>query len=198
MGNWYEALEAAAFKQVENGYVYSAPWIVRPSRYYLVNEAQKAAITERMVQVQKALIPVSLIFWLLVVGMIMFLANPDGSFSAARTTMFLLATIVPMIATIYLYRVHKLRPLLAGLPPTPPPTRERTTLRGMLGLAAERLPLSWLVGVGFLSGLWILMRALALAKTVHEIGPAEVLNLTSSALLMMLLFGLAWYKVTRA
>jgi len=46
MGSWFEGVEAAAFRQVENGYVFSAPWLAGPSRRYLPPSLRLHAIGE--------------------------------------------------------------------------------------------------------------------------------------------------------
>src|SRR6476619_5650004 len=50
MAKWYEAANEASFKSVAGGYVFQSPnpWIFARPRYYLVNEAQKAQIAERL------------------------------------------------------------------------------------------------------------------------------------------------------
>jgi hypothetical protein len=41
-----------AFKKVENGYIYRAPWMSGPYRFYLTTEADKEAIKKRMVSLK--------------------------------------------------------------------------------------------------------------------------------------------------
>jgi hypothetical protein len=164
MGSCYEGAEAAAFRQVENGYIYSSPWFVGPSRHYLVNEAQKAAITERVRQLRWVM-PVGAIVGLFigffVVAMILSMVKPDRMTWDNRWFALMLAAAAPIMATAYMYMIYKLRPLVAGLPPT----RERVTWSDRLKVRAARTSWSCLLGVGVPFGVLVLLSVLRFAVT---------------------------------
>jgi hypothetical protein len=203
--DWIESLEAAAFTKAENGYVYSATSLVGSSRHYLVNEAQKRAIIDRMVQTQKVLIPASFIMCLFVVGFVLLTAmsfKPDGTilFPIILSTVMVLAAFASMSISWFIYRMHKLRPLLGGLPPLPVVSREPLTWS--VKLAATRLPLPLALGMGCFFVLGSLMQALLLTKTVQDAGPATLMILPTvlalmSAVLALFFFAVAYCKADR-
>ncbi len=164
MRSWYEGAEEAAFTQVENGYVYSNPWFVGPSRHYLVNEAQKVAITERVRQLRWVM-PVGaisgLLMGLLVEVMVQSMAKPERIEWDIRGFVLMLAVAMPIMATAYIYIIHKLSPLVAGLPPT----RERVMWSDRLKVRAARTSWSWLVGIGVIFGAYVLLSVVRFAET---------------------------------
>jgi hypothetical protein len=203
--DWIEGLEAAAFKQVENGYVYSATSLVGRARHYLVNDAQKAEIIKRMMQTQKVLISASFIMCLFVVGFFLLMAmsfKPDSTilFPIILSMVMVLVVFASMSMSWFLYRAHKLRPLLAGL--TPLPVLGRAPRTWSVKLAATRLPLPVALGMGFVFVTISLMQALLLTRTVQEAGPAtlmisQTVLASMSAVLAVFFFAVAYYKADR-
>jgi hypothetical protein len=184
------SLEDEAFRQVENGYVFSVPWLFAgPSRRYLVNEAQKTAIAERLRRARQVL---------LLSGP--FVGAAAGAFGRANESIFCVAILmIVALASIIaanIYRIYKLRPLLAGLPPT----RERglTWSERLKFRAAASTSLSWLVvlGLGFSAG--CLMSAIYLAEMAQKTGPADhviaVLCAAGAFYFAVYFFVLALYK----
>ena len=196
------SLEDEAFRQVENGYVFSAPWFAGPSRRYLVNEAQKMAIAERLRRTRQVLLLPGVFIAIMFRG--------AGGFSIANELIFFVAILIVVLASIIaanIYGIYKLRPLLAGLPPT----RERgLTWSERLKFRAAGISWSGLVvlGLGFPAG--CLMSAIYLAemaqKTDAIAGPADhVIALLREAVLCaavavffaVYFFVLALYKARR-
>jgi hypothetical protein len=164
MGNWYEGAEAATFKQMENGYVYSNPWYIGPSRRYLVNEAQKAAITARMQQLRWVMpfgAILGLFAGLIVAAVVQSMVKPGPMVWDIRWFALMLAVVAPIMAIAYLFLVRKLRPLIAGLPPT----RERVTWSDRLKVQAAHTSWSWIVGIGAFFGAYVLFGAIGFAVT---------------------------------
>jgi hypothetical protein len=122
MGGWFEGVGTAAFRPVDNGYVFSAPCFAGPSRRYLVNEGQKMAIAECMRQTYLVVLPAALIWSTLVTTIVVAVAislKRNGSLLPILwMTAMAIAALIPAIAAAHIYLVHKLRPLLAGLQPT--------------------------------------------------------------------------------
>ena len=192
------SLEDEAFRQVKNGYVFSTPWFAGPSRCYSVNEAQKMAIAERLRRTRRVLmfsgIPIPIMF------------KAVGCFGIANELIFFVAILIVVLASIIaanIYGIYKLRPLLAGLPPT----RERgPTWSERLKFRAERT--TWLglvlLGLGFPAG--CLMSAIYLAEMAQKIVRADdVIALPREAVLCaavavafaVYFFVLALYKARR-
>jgi hypothetical protein len=202
MGNWFDGAEAAAFKPVDDGYVMRAPFI-GPSRYYLVNEAERAAILERMRETRRVSFPASLIAILLGAGLVVFMAvslKPDGSMPVIWILALLLAVIAPIIATMQIYSMHRLRPLLAGLQPT---TREKVRWIDSYKALAMGTSLPWLIGLGFGSIAMGLMQVFQLARAIQHGGPLdgvilEGVALACSVFMTIYFFALAFYKASRA
>jgi uncharacterized protein (DUF983 family) len=202
MGNWFDGAEAAAFKPVANGYVMRAPFI-GPSRYYLVNEAERAAILERMREARRVSFPASLIAILLGAGLVVFMAmalKPDGSMPVVWILAMLLAVIAPIVATMQIYLMHRLRPLLAGLQPA---TQDKVRWLDHYKALAMGTSLPRLIGLGFGSIAMGFMQAFQLAKAVQHGGPLDgtILNavaLACSVFLTIYFFALAFYKASRS
>jgi hypothetical protein len=189
---------------VENGYVFSAPptWLVGPSRRYLVNEAQKMAIFERMRRIWQVLDPACyacVSAWV----MAMVMANSLKLDDWWQPMALMLA--VPMLIAVpaQIYAIHKLRPLLAGLPPT----RERGLTwseRFKLQAAHTSWSLYMLVVGGFVFAYVCLMLAIEFGQTVQKTGPVHlvltssmVLSCAALAALAAYCFAFASYKARR-
>ena len=162
MGNWYEGAEAATFKQMENGYVYSNPWYVGPSRCYLVNEAQKAAITARMQQLRWVMpfgAILGLFAGLIVAAVVQSMVGSDRWVWDIRLFALMLAVVAPIMAIAYIYLLQKLHPLIAGLPPT----RERVTWSDRRKIRAAHTSWQWIVGLGVFFGAYVLFSVVQFA-----------------------------------
>jgi hypothetical protein len=203
MDNWFEGRAATVFKPVDNGYVIRFRW---PSRYYLVNEAEKAAILERMREVRR-MIPAGVIVWSvgcwsgIMVGTMIAL-NPGGHLPVIGFLALLLVLVGPIIATMSIYSMHKLRPLAAGLRPTRPTTQEKISWSDSFKASAKVTSLSWLVGLGLGSIAIGLMQAFQLAENIQQGGPLDWMIVYAVGVAWFILsaiyiFALAFYKVAR-
>ena len=203
MGSWIEGAEAAAFKPVENGYVFRAPWFFGPS--YRVNEVERTAIAERMRQTGKVVFWAGFVALMFGAGVVVAMAvslqpalKPDGSLPVIWVLAVLSAVVAPIVATMQIYMMHRLRPLLAGLPPT----RERIRWHDRFKAQAASTCLPWLVGVGLGCVAMGLMQAFDLTKAVQAAGPVDGMVLAAAALLASTVgavycFALAVYKAGR-
>jgi hypothetical protein len=203
MSNWVEGAQAAAFKQVENGYFFRAPWFFGPS--LRVNEVQKAAIAERMRQSGKVVFWAGFMALMFGAGLIVAIAvhlkpalNPDGSMPVFWFLAVLLAVVAPIVAAMQIYMMHRLRPLLAGLPPT----RERIRWHDRFKVQAASTSLPWLVGIGLGCVAMGLMQAFDLTKAVQAAAPTDRMILAAGALLICTVgavycFALAVYRANR-
>jgi hypothetical protein len=114
--NPFDGMEQMAFKPLADGYVYRAPnpWLFGPGRYYLVNEAQKAALVvhhRRMMQ---------LMFWG-IIAMVMIGVPLTGLFLPHRSgTMMGVSALVGLALglCLNLLLVRRIEPIVATLPPT--------------------------------------------------------------------------------
>jgi hypothetical protein len=109
-------MEEMSFKRVPEGWVYRAPnpWLFGPTRYYLVNEAQKSQI----VGPHRGMWQWLFLFILVLTGVIvpMALAVDEQHPFAALAAATLIGLIVGLVSNAYLYRA--IRPIVAGLEPT--------------------------------------------------------------------------------
>jgi hypothetical protein len=130
MAGLYDGLEEAAFfKRADGGYIFRSrnPWLFGPSINYLVNEAEKAAIAERIRGTLRAIKPVSLaamiVMPVLILGAITFVVL------AGINTFIIYPSIIVLfglyIGLMHRYSMRRLRPLIADLPRT----SERISLR---------------------------------------------------------------------
>ncbi|MGP0058328.1 MAG: hypothetical protein ACLPID_03440 [Beijerinckiaceae bacterium] len=211
MGSYIEdVLVPAAFRQVENGYVFSAPWFAGPSRHYLVNEAQKMAIAECMRRTERVLAPartiamvfgaamiVAITIWLRRIGLL-----PSISEQRWFTYFDLIAWCTLIFAAAHIYRIHKLRPLLAGLPPTLEPEVTQSEVSKLQAARTSWSSLVWrgLVVVAFAA---CFMSYIVLVEIVHMTDPADEEILRLGLLMVFLELGnfyvpRAWYKARRS
>ena len=107
----------AQFKPVASGYVFQTyPWLLGPSRRYLVNEEQKAAIIERLQDFR-----LGWWFWLIFVAVL-------AAFGNALPTNTYVVAAIGIGGTYFGRQVNwrrALRPILSGLPQT----QERITFQ---------------------------------------------------------------------
>jgi hypothetical protein len=161
---WIAAIEAAQFKRVDGGYVFTAPGalLFGRARRYLVNEAQKADIEARMRRTRRMIVPLAIVFTsLMIIGiaaLAVFLLDP-GLPTVTRALFVLVPTVVVMLVAIipvHIYGARALQPLLVGLPQT----SERITLRDRIETMAKatsfRHLLGWALFSLVLGGLMVL------------------------------------------
>jgi hypothetical protein len=119
-------IASTIFKPVPGGYVYCAPdRVFGRSRCYLVNEAQKAAIVALTTSRHPILwqLVLWLVFALLVVATSLLLrayTGHDNPTSADAVAIIVLAIVEAIAGLVLLlsWKLRRLRPALAGLPPT--------------------------------------------------------------------------------
>src|SRR6266700_326967 len=126
--------EETWFKPTAGGYVFQAqnPWLLGPSRHYLVNEAQKAELVACLRRRLRVILPGAAIFMLIALGILMFAGSSAdalglstwGFVALLAFTLVLLSAIVP-----HLYLMRLIRPLIARLQRTD----ERITFRDRHG-----------------------------------------------------------------
>jgi hypothetical protein len=117
-----ETLEAARFKPVPGGHIFRVPsvWLLGAEERYLVTDAQKSEILRIAVTLPRWVLGLGLL-WLLLCGMISALVASTLSgvaFDVAIATVEILAVasavLIPFVAVRL--TLHRLRPILAGLP----------------------------------------------------------------------------------
>jgi hypothetical protein len=156
---WIEAIEAAQFKRVEGGYVFTAPnpRLFGPARSYLVNEAQKADIAARLRRARRTIAPFVIVLNTLMIIGVAALAAFLLDYSLPTVTKALIVvvpTVVAMLVTmlvtivpVQVYSERALRRLLAGLPQTP----ERITFRDRAETVTKVTSFRNLLGWGLFS-----------------------------------------------
>jgi hypothetical protein len=156
----YDGLEEAPFKPVDGGYVFqsSNPWCFGPSHNYLVNEAQKVAIAGCIRETLREVRPVAVVaMFVLPVLMIAgaFLLITIGCPTPIAIVVLTVFVFGPYLGMVHVYRMGRLRHLIADLPRT----SERITLReANSNVGAHMSPkLLWLLlvcmSIGFLGSL---------------------------------------------
>jgi hypothetical protein len=80
MAKWYEE---TSFRPTAGGYVFQTPnpWLLGPSRRYLVNEAQKAEIAACLRRRQRVFLPMAAILTLIALGILMFARSSADALS---------------------------------------------------------------------------------------------------------------------
>lgn len=172
MARWYEAVNQASFKSAPGGYVFQSPnvWMFGRPRYYLVTEAQKAAILPHMGHWRLRLLLVVLAEALLLGSLIAFvnlapatflrLVAPAfqfgvGAFAVGMFALMILVLIPPMLVPqVYLNR--SLAPVLAAASPTD----QRIALGDQLPKIAGSISV-WVMALGLFGGVCIIGAALA-------------------------------------
>ena len=187
MAKWYEAANEASFKSVAGGYVFQSPnpWIFARPRYYLVNEAQKAQIAERLRRfrlLNLITLPILVLFFAF-----MFLSPATFGRLLQPATQFgigffvlVMALVMPIIAVPHIYLMRALRPLLAGVPRT----NERITVAEQLPKIAA--PISGkLLAIGVVGGLGMMVGAVLFLLDDFLEGHAGRSLLVSTSLLLL-------------
>ncbi len=134
MSSWYEGAPGAAFKPIAGGYLFQSrnPWLIGPSRRYLVTEAQKGEIVARLLDsVRRArpwMIPISLaisLAMLVLFVIVMFCLRSHQMATEGAIVAFVAVLPAVPIVVLHVVRIRTLAPLVAGLPTT----TERMTFR---------------------------------------------------------------------
>jgi hypothetical protein len=171
MAKWYEAANEASFKATDGGYVFQSPnpWILARPRYYLVNDTQKAAISERMRRWRILLLTVMMVYFALIGLYIAFTTQSPGTFVGLFRpiiqvvgmgffgTVFSLLMGMTMVLVPHIYLMRGLRRLLANAPRT----SERITVADQLAKIAASLSSKILV-VGVIGGVLVIVGAILL------------------------------------
>jgi hypothetical protein len=115
-------IEAAQFKPVSSGYIFRAPsvWLFGAANHYLVTDAQKSEILPVAMTLPRWVLGLGLL-WLLLCGLTSALlawALSGIAFDVAIAMVKVLAIATGVLIPFIAARVtlHRLRPLLAGLP----------------------------------------------------------------------------------
>ena len=171
MAKWYEAANEASFKATDGGYVFQSPnpWILARPRYYLVNDTQKAAISERMRRWRILLLTVMMVYFALIGLYIAFTTQSPGTFVGLFRpiiqvvgmgffgTVFSLLMGMTMVLVPHIYLMRGLRRLLSNAPRT----SERITVADQLAKIATAVSSKLLV-VGTIGGVLVIVGAILL------------------------------------
>ena len=171
MAKWYEAANEASFKATDGGYVFQSPnpWIFARPRYYLVNDTQKAAISERMRRWRILLLTVMMVYFALIGLYIAFTTQSPGTFVGLFRpiiqvvgmgffgTVFSLLMGLTMVLVPHIYLMRGLRRLLSNAPRT----SERITVADQLAKIATAVSSKLLV-VGIVGGVLVIVGAILL------------------------------------
>jgi hypothetical protein len=180
MAKWYEVVNQASFKPTAEGYVFQSPnpWIFGWPRYYLVNEAQKAAILPHMGRWRLLLLLTVLAEVLLLGSFVAFVNLAPATFlrlmapafqfgvGVFAVGMFVLMMLVmaPLILIPQLYLNRSLAPLLASAPRT----SQRIAMGDQLPKIASSLS-GWVLVLGLFGGICMMGAAAAgLAESYFE------------------------------
>jgi hypothetical protein len=173
MAKWYEAANEASFKATDGGYVFQSPnpWIFARPRYYLVNDTQKAAISERMRHWRILMLSLMMVTFAVAGSFIAFVTLSPATFVGLFRpviqggmgffvlvlSLLMAAVVVPMVLVPHIYLMRGLRRLLGNAPRT----SERITVADQLPKIAASLSSKVLV-VGMISGVVMIAGAILL------------------------------------
>ncbi len=146
-------MEYAVFKKVADGYVYRAPalWLFGASRYYLVNEAQKAEIVQ-VLKLKQASRPVTtgLVLGIFIVIAVMawayfgFHDREPGIADYFLLVVMVFALLFVLLQVFAWVQLYRLRPILAHLPQS----NERISFSEMRAAARTSRSLKDLILIG--------------------------------------------------
>jgi hypothetical protein len=146
MAGLYDGLEEAAFfKRADGGYIYSSPnpWLFGPTVNYVVTEAEKAAIANRIRDTLRAIKPVALaamiVMPIFLIGVIALVVWSGASSYIIYASEFVVIGLY--IGLTHRYSMRRLRPLIANLPRT----SERITLRAKTAKFSAVVPRKFLL-----------------------------------------------------
>ena len=172
MAKWYEAANEASFKATDGGYVFQSPnpWIFARPRYYLVNDTQKAAISERMRRWRILLLTLMMVTFALIGSIFAFITLSPGTFFGLFRpviqvvgvgffgtvfSLLLAVVVMPMVLVPHIYLMRGLRRLLSNAPRT----SERITVADQLAKIAASVSSKVLV-VGIIGGVVMIVGAI--------------------------------------
>ena len=165
MPRWYECANEASFKLAAGGHVFQAPspWMLAWPRYYLVNDAQKAALLAGLGRWRLLLMLATVIELALILSITQPIILRPGTFARLFVPMhhqlgsavffmvlsaMMMLPIVSIFAVPQIYLARVLRSVLADAPSTD----ERITVAEQLPKIAASVSAKWLV-VGLIAGL---------------------------------------------
>ena len=187
MFRWWNECAAsvieASFKQVGDGYVFRYnQWLLGwgPVAYYRVTEAQKAAISERLLAVQTVVWQICLAYC--VPAFVAFFGGTIWLATNRYSIFFLIPLGVvsfgPLPLLTQTYRSRRLTPLIAALPRSD----EQITYREVLDKFAGRAPLAYIVAMTALSAAFLVHQVADLLAAIGEDRPAA--SITAHALIV--------------
>ena len=173
MPRWYECANEASFKPAPGGHVFQAPspWMFARPRYYLVNDAQKAALLARLGTWRLLLMIATVTELLLTLSITLPMILWPGTFArlfvpmhnqlgtglfAAVLAAMMMLPIVSLFAVPQIYLARTLRSVLSDAPRTD----ERITLGEQLPKIAASVSGKVLV-VGLIGGLAMMSGGIA-------------------------------------
>jgi hypothetical protein len=181
MAKWYEAANQASFKPTDDGYIFQSPnpWIFGWPRYYLVSEAQRAAILPYLgrwrllllisVLAEVALLGLLIAFLNLAPAAFLRLVAPAFHFGigifAVGMFVLLMVLLAPLIAIPQIYLNRRLAPLLAGVPRT----EQRIALGDQLPNIARSMS-GKVLALGLVGGVCLMGAAIAGLIEAHSEG----------------------------
>ena len=161
MAGLYDGLEEAAFfKRADGGYIYGSPnpWLFGPSVNYVVTDAEKAAIANRIRDTLRAVKPVVLaakiVLPMFLIGVITLVVLSGASSFIIYSLEFVVFGLY--IGLMHRYSMSRLRPLIANLPRT----SERITLQAKTAKFNAHVPRKLLLlllscaAIGFVAALF--------------------------------------------
>jgi hypothetical protein len=121
MAGLYDGLEEAAFfKRADGGYIYGSPnpWLFGPSVNYVVTDADKAAIANRIRETLRAVKPVTLAAMIVLPILLIGVTTLVVLSGASPFIIYALAFVVfgLYLGLMHRYSMRRLRPLIANLP----------------------------------------------------------------------------------
>jgi hypothetical protein len=173
MARWLDGIEEAAFKPAAGGFIFASPhpWLLGRPRYFLVSDAQKAAIGALLRARAKLVFLVAAVTLLIVLPILMLLLASGG---LPRVTpmvtgaLFGVLVFLPILVVPHIYLMQRLAPIIRQLPVTD----QRFSIRDQFSNVAGAMP-RWLLYVGLGCGsLMIVAAGLMLLNGSYLDGPA--------------------------
>lgn len=173
MARWYECANEASFKSTPGGHVFQAPspWMLARPRYYLVNDAQKAALLARLGKWRLLLMIATVMELLLTLSITLPMILWPGPFArlfvplhnqlgtGLFASVLAVAMILPIVLLFAVPQIHLARTLRSVLADAPQ-TDERITLGEQLPKIATSVSGKVLI-VGLIGGLAMMSGGIA-------------------------------------
>lgn len=160
MAGWLEGIEEAAFRPAPGGghvFMSPHPWLLARPRYYLVNDAQKAAIGQyvrKRARLALLFAPIAIVLIALFAILLVYGGLPRLPPILVGIA-FAAVLVLPMLIVPHVYFMRMVGPIVKDLPLTD----QKFTTREQFSSVAKAMP-NWLVYGGMVGGVLMIVGAM--------------------------------------